>query len=100
MTMIQKSLWILALSSALFLSACSSEGKQDFGDSYIQGQSLPPLKMPPGTTQSDIDPYYSVPPTDMQSNGQMSILPPGSLAAKLAAEKGTQQAPATPAPKS
>lgn len=53
---------------------------------YLQGQSLPPLKMPANVPPIPDDPYYVIPDLPNNQASPVSLLPPGSLAAQKAGQ--------------
>ncbi len=79
-------LLVLVLPS-LFLLACSTEGKNDYGSYYEKQSSLTSLKLPTAMASQEMDNYYTVPPGPMADVKTVSILPPGSLAFQLALAK-------------
>jgi uncharacterized lipoprotein len=55
---------------------------------YSQGKSVPALQMPAGVPPIPNDPYYVVPDLPNNQAAPVSLLPPGSLAAQKAGQKG------------
>jgi len=91
--MSKKIIYSLAICSILFIAACSSiesEGVakgilRDDNADIVKAYSVAPLKTPPGMKSIPYDPYYVVPGAASVRNVKpVSLLPPGSLAAKQA----------------
>lgn len=51
---------------------------------YVVGQSMPPLKMPPGIKPIPEDPYYDIPKINRENAPNVVLYPPGSLLMKQA----------------
>ena len=67
--------------SAVLLAGCSTipQNYQVFRDNsndYLQADSLPPMKIPPGYSSNTVDSYYPVPHANKLSNKPPSLLPP------------------------
>lgn len=88
---------ILLLAICLMFSSCATFGKKDsilknHDDDYLQSANLPPLKAPPGIHIYTQDPYYVIPYSGVRSGKYISILPPGSYAAKQEQAKAARGA--------
>ena len=81
---------ICLLPVALSLAGCLTTTNHQFfhtnKQAYLQSQETPPLNVPPGLTGSKINNYYVIPSVPGSAAGQVSLLPPGSLAAQKASK--------------
>lgn len=76
--------FVIYLNLIVSVAACSSNlvvGEtgfiRDHASDYVKGESLPPLKMPPGVVQLQPDPYYVIPTVPNASTAtHVSIMPP------------------------
>ncbi len=79
---------------ACLLTGCATMGKhnallRNHDDDYLQSKSLAKINVPKGVYFYPADPYYTIPVYAVKSQRQMSLLPPGSLAAQQAIAKST-----------
>jgi uncharacterized lipoprotein len=85
---------LMVLSITAILMGCSSVTNSslvqkaglfpDRENAYLEGRSVPPLKTPADVPAIPNDPYYAIPDASVSSQKPVSLLPPGSLAAKKA----------------
>ncbi len=82
----------IAIAAAVIATGCStvtdsSIAKKaglfpDRENQYLESHSLPPLKTPAGVPAIPNDPYFAIPDSSASQLKPVSLLPPGSLAAK------------------
>lgn len=83
---------IMITGAVLLCAACSVFDSEhgyirDRSADYKPGESIPPLKTPPGVQPIPSDPYYVVPPLKTDNQSIAPIYPPGSNLMKAAQKK-------------